>query len=82
MGKQCLSQAVLELGSWGHSVLQTPALVAIMFSGKLYFLENQEYYRDSYLAISWQKYATIGIHIFTTGFAQHTLRSTRTKFQV
>ena len=25
MGKQCWSQAVL--GSWGHSVLQTPALV-------------------------------------------------------
>ena len=28
MGKQCWSQAVLELGSWGHSVLQTPALVS------------------------------------------------------
>ena len=27
MGKQCWSQAVLELCSWGHSVLQTPALV-------------------------------------------------------
>ena len=27
MGKQCRSQAVLESGSWGHSVLQTPALV-------------------------------------------------------
>ena len=27
MGKQCWSQAVLESGSWGHSVLQTPALV-------------------------------------------------------
>ena len=29
MGKQCWSQAVLESGSWGHSVLQTPALVSI-----------------------------------------------------
>ena len=27
MGKHCWSQAVLESGSWGHSVLQTPALV-------------------------------------------------------
>ena len=27
MGKQCWSQAVLESGSWGHSALQTPALV-------------------------------------------------------
>ena len=31
MGKQCLSQAVLESGSWGHSVLQTPALVVSKF---------------------------------------------------
>ena len=29
MGKQCWSQAVLESGSWGHSVLQTPTLVII-----------------------------------------------------
>ena len=27
MGKPCWSQAVLESSSWGHSVLQTPALV-------------------------------------------------------
>ena len=27
MAKQCWSQTVLESGSWGHSVLQTPALV-------------------------------------------------------
>ena len=27
MAKQCWSQAVLESRSWGHSVLQTPALV-------------------------------------------------------
>ena len=27
IAKQCWSQTVLELGSWGHSVLQTPALV-------------------------------------------------------
>ena len=27
MGKRCWSQAVLESGSWGHSVLQIPALV-------------------------------------------------------
>ena len=33
MGKQCWSQAVLESGSWGHSVLQTPALV--FFSSKI-----------------------------------------------
>ena len=31
MGKQCWSQAVLESGSWGHSVLQTPALVVVFF---------------------------------------------------
>ena len=31
MGKQCWSQAVLESGSWGHSVLQTPALVYLKF---------------------------------------------------
>ena len=31
MGKQCWSQAVLESGSWGHSVLQTPALVIFIF---------------------------------------------------
>ena len=28
MAKQCWSQTVLESGSWGHSVLQTPALVS------------------------------------------------------
>ena len=27
MAKQCWSRTVLESGSWGHSVLQTPALV-------------------------------------------------------
>ena len=31
MGKQCWSQAVLESGSSGHSVLQTPALVQFHF---------------------------------------------------
>ena len=31
MSKQCWSQAELESGSWGHSVLQTPALVFIFF---------------------------------------------------
>ena len=30
MAKQCWSQTVLESGSWGHSVLQTPALVIII----------------------------------------------------
>ena len=30
MAKQCWSQTVLESGSWGHSVLQTPALVFIV----------------------------------------------------
>ena len=29
MAKQCWSQTVLESGSWGHSVLQTPALVLV-----------------------------------------------------
>ena len=36
MAQQCWSQAVLESGSWGHSVLQTPALVLLslaMISG-------------------------------------------------
>ena len=37
MGKQCWSQAVLVSGSWGHSVLQTPALV-ISFVSSLSFL--------------------------------------------
>ena len=32
MAKQCWSQAVLESGSWGHSVLQTPALVDVISS--------------------------------------------------
>ena len=31
MAKQCWSQTVLESGSWGHSVLQTPALVYPFF---------------------------------------------------
>ena len=35
MAKQCLSQTVLESGSWGHSVLQTPALVPIYLNRKL-----------------------------------------------
>ena len=30
MAKQCWSQTVLESGSWGHSVLQTPALVCFL----------------------------------------------------
>ena len=30
MAKQCWSQTVLESGSWGHSVLQTPALVYLI----------------------------------------------------
>ena len=30
MAKQCWSQTVLESGSWGHSVLQTPALVIVI----------------------------------------------------
>ena len=34
MAKQCWSQTVLESGSWGHSVLQTPALVSMYL---LYF---------------------------------------------
>ena len=35
MGKQCWSQAVLESGSWGHSVLQTPALVDFFYLTEL-----------------------------------------------
>ena len=40
MGKQCWRQAVLELGSWGHSVLQTTALVALWFilRGDLFYV--------------------------------------------
>ena len=34
MAKQCWSQTVLESGSWGHSVLQTPALVLLIFNSK------------------------------------------------
>ena len=34
MAKQCWSQTVLESGSWGHSVLQTPALVIIIILRK------------------------------------------------
>ena len=37
MAKQCWSQTVLESGSWGHSVLQTPALVIFFL---LYFSEK------------------------------------------
>ena len=37
MGKQCWSQAVLESRSWGHSILQTPALVT------MYYLSRQAY---------------------------------------
>ena len=33
MAKQCWSQTVLESGSWGHSVLQTPALVNFYVCG-------------------------------------------------
>ena len=33
MGKQGWSQAALESGSWGHSVLQTPAQVSRCFLG-------------------------------------------------
>ena len=40
MGKQCWSQAVLESGSWGHSVLQTPALVFICVGAKILRLED------------------------------------------
>ena len=40
MGKQCWSQAVLESGSWGHSVLQTPALVihVVLLSRDIFLL--------------------------------------------
>ena len=37
MDKQCWSQTVLESGSWGHSVLQTPALVKFTFKFTLTF---------------------------------------------
>ena len=37
MAKQCWSRTVLESGSWGHSVLQTPALVYLSCSVE-YFL--------------------------------------------
>ena len=44
MGKQCWSQAVLESGSWGHSVLQTPALVKSFLDKKCLVLRNMEHY--------------------------------------
>ena len=34
MDKQCWSQAVLESGRWGHSILQTPALVYLFCEKK------------------------------------------------
>ena len=45
MGKQCLSQAVLELGSWGHSVLQTPALV-LFENIEVFYVASQCYVND------------------------------------
>ena len=42
MGKQYWSQAVLESGSWGHSVLQTPALVYALSGVK----KQQTFLRD------------------------------------
>ena len=46
MGKQCWSQAVLESGSWGHSVLQTPALFKLFIQGRqLLQLPVQEVFR-------------------------------------
>ena len=38
MAKQCWSQTGLESGSWGHSVLQTPALVKTYFSYIIVFI--------------------------------------------
>ena len=43
MAKQCWSQTVLESGSWGHSVLQTPALVLLYAC-----LKNGTYYVTVY----------------------------------
>ena len=42
MGKQCWSQAVLVSGSWGHSVLQTAALVYFAFisGGEVLYLRD------------------------------------------
>ena len=44
MGKQFWSQAVLESGSWGYSILQTPALVYLFIYLFIYhkphFLSN------------------------------------------
>ena len=38
MGKQCWSQAVLESGSWEHSLLQTSALVNNIKCGRYFFI--------------------------------------------
>ena len=40
MGKKCWSQVVLESGSWGHSVLQIPALDIII----IYYYYDYYYY--------------------------------------
>ena len=42
MAKQCWSQTVLESGSWGHSVLQTPALVTNYKENILTFLTEKK----------------------------------------
>ena len=53
MGKQCCSQAVLQSGSWGHSVLQTPALVNI--SLKLWSLNANIFAEKMWVAFAFAK---------------------------
>ena len=50
MGKQCWRQAVLESGSWGHSVLQTPALV-YLFSELKFQMSTSKAIDISYLVL-------------------------------
>ena len=68
MGKQCWSQAVLESGSWGHSVLQTPALVLpcvvhnSQISGYILRLHGRNLRWAEKVSVSWK-----GIWVYTGG---------------
>ena len=51
MAKQCWSQTVLESGSWGHSVLQTPALVESKTEYVFFFLLRHWFWiREDFLS--------------------------------
>ena len=62
MGKQCLIQAVLESGSWGHSILQTPTLVCFfqLKSSDILFISPQKYV--TYASVTYM-YIQLTLHI-------------------